>query len=150
MAEHREGFADDVGGKLLLIAGLVAIFGVLALILMPLGAAFAPPANPPAVTAAATPADASAAATAQAPPAEAAQPPAAGTTMSSEAAAPASEGAAAPAAPEGPPPFIAAFFPGIIMLVVALVLSGIAGLFLGYATARHEEEDASHAATLPH
>jgi hypothetical protein len=43
MAIHRETFSEDVGGKLLLLASMLAVFGVIALVLMPLGAAFAPP-----------------------------------------------------------------------------------------------------------
>lgn len=40
---HRETFSEDVGGKLLLLASMLAVFGAIALVLMPLGAAFAPP-----------------------------------------------------------------------------------------------------------
>lgn len=43
MMLHRESFSEDVGGKLLLLASMLAVFGVVALVLMPLGAAFAPP-----------------------------------------------------------------------------------------------------------
>lgn len=140
MAEHREGFADDVGGKLLLLAALLAIFGVIALVLMPLGAAFAPPPAAPVAEATASPAVAAPATTTAAPtdttatPAEVAVTPAEGTPAE---------------APAGPPPFIAAFFPGIIMLVVAAILGAIAGLFLGFATARAEEAGAAGVAN-PH
>ncbi len=43
MAVHRETLSEDVGGKLLLLASMLAVFGMIALVLMPLGAAFAPP-----------------------------------------------------------------------------------------------------------
>lgn len=43
MMLHRESLSEDVGGKLLLLASMLAVFGVVALVLMPLGAAFAPP-----------------------------------------------------------------------------------------------------------
>jgi hypothetical protein len=43
MTVHRETLSEDVGGKLLLLASMLALFGVIALVLMPLGAAFAPP-----------------------------------------------------------------------------------------------------------
>lgn len=43
MAVHRETLSEDVGGKLLLLASMLAVFGMIALLLMPLGAAFAPP-----------------------------------------------------------------------------------------------------------
>lgn len=43
MAVHRERLSEDVGGKLLLLASMLALFGVIALVLMPLGAMFAPP-----------------------------------------------------------------------------------------------------------
>ncbi len=129
MAEHHEGFADDVGGKLLLLAALLAIFGVIALVLMPLGAAFAPPPAAPVAEATASPAVAA--------PAVAAAAPADTTATSAGTAATPAE--AVPEAPAGPPPFIAAFFPGIIMLVVAAILGAIAGLFLGFATARADE-----------
>ena len=43
MVTHRETLSEDVGGKLLLLASMLALFGVIALVLMPLGAMFAPP-----------------------------------------------------------------------------------------------------------
>lgn len=137
MTEYHESFGEDVGGKLLLFASLLAVFGVVALILMPLGAAFAPPPSPPAAHATATP---DAAATATAPPAA----PSEGTTATTPAAP-----TPAAAAPAGPPAIVGALMPGIIMLVVAAVLGVIAGLFLGHAKARSE---AAHTpqATPPH
>jgi ABC-type glycerol-3-phosphate transport system permease component len=140
MAEHHEGFASDVGGKLLLISALLAIFGVIALVLMPLGAAFAPPPTPPAATASAPAAESAPAATDTA-------------VTTSEAAAPADSAAPAaaqPEAPKGPPPFIAAFFPGIILLIVSAVLGVISALLLGYAKAREDEAAATPTATAPH
>lgn len=125
MAEHRESLSEDVGGKLLLLASMLAVFGVLALVLMPLGAAFAPAGPPPAATSSATPA---------ATPAETPAP------ATDAAATPPADGAApAAVAPQGPPPVIGAIFPGLIMLVVAAILAGLSGLFLGYAKARSDE-----------
>jgi hypothetical protein len=136
MTIHRETFSEDVGGKLLLGASLLAVFGVIALILMPLGAAFAPSGPPPAVPAATAPAPTEG--TPAAPvAADSATPPA-------ESAAPAAE-----AAPAGPPPVIGAIFPGLIMLVVAAIIAALAGLLLGHAKARSEETQASDVAT-PH
>jgi hypothetical protein len=133
MAEHRETFGEDVGGKLLLLASMLAVFGIVALILMPLGTAFAPPPTPPAAADTATPGgDAGPAPTA-----------------------PANGDAATPAAPEpaaapaGPPAVVGALMPGIIMLVVAGVLAALAGLLLGHAKARAEEAGAPQA-TPPH
>lgn len=140
MAEHRETFSEDVGSKLLLLASMLAVFGVIALILMPLGAAFAPAGPPPAAAAPASPAAEGAAPAAIEPAAPATESPA----PSTEAAAPAAE-----TAPAGPPPVIGAIFPGLIMLIVAAVLAVLSGLLLGFAKARSEEANASGAAT-PH
>jgi len=52
MAEYHESFGEDVGSKLLMLAAFLVLFGVIALILLPLGTAFAP-APPPAPDAAA-------------------------------------------------------------------------------------------------
>jgi ABC-type glycerol-3-phosphate transport system permease component len=122
MAAHRESFAEDVGGKLLLLSSMLTVFAILALVLMPLGAAFAPPQTPPAAAAspAATP-DTPSPETTATPPASVTPP----TTV-----------------PEGPPPFVAAFMPGIIMLVIAAVIGILAGLLLGYSKARAEEAEA--------
>jgi hypothetical protein len=43
MVVHRERLSEDVGGKLLMLASILAVFGLIALVLMPLGAMFAPP-----------------------------------------------------------------------------------------------------------
>jgi ABC-type glycerol-3-phosphate transport system permease component len=134
MAEHRETFAEDVGSKLLLLASFLAVFGIIALVLMPLGAAFAPSGPTPAATTAA--------------PVEGAAP---------EAAAPATESTTAPAqgavapATAGPdlPPVIGAIFPGLIMLVAAAIIAVLSGLLLGYAKARSEETHTADPAT-PH
>ncbi len=128
MAVHRETFGEDVGGKLLLLASLLAVFGVLALILMPLGAAFAPPPTPPAAEATATP---GASAPAEATPADTAATPA---TPADAAASPAAQ-----AAPAAPPSIFGALVPGIVMLVVAAILAALAGLLLGHSKARSEE-----------
>lgn len=48
MMVHRETLSEDVGSKLLLLASMLAVFGVIALVLMPLGAMFAPPSPVPA------------------------------------------------------------------------------------------------------
>ena len=56
MAEYRESFGEDVGGKLLLFASILIVFGILALILLPIGSAFAPAPPPPEAGAAAAPA----------------------------------------------------------------------------------------------
>ena len=135
MTQHRETFSEDVGSKLLLLASMLAVFGIIALILMPLGAAFAPSGPPPAAVATAE--GAPAATDAAAPAAESPTP---------------AEGTAAPAAaaaPAGPPPVIGAIFPGLIMLVVAAILAGLSGLLLGYAKARSEETHSTDIAT-PH
>lgn len=42
MAEQREGFAVDVGSKLLFGAIMLMVFGVIALVLMPIGALLGP------------------------------------------------------------------------------------------------------------
>lgn len=116
MAEHRETFAEDVGGKLLLFATMMAVFGVIMLVLLPLGAALAPqPPAPPATV----------------------QTQSAPATPESPAPAPANESAAA--APAGPPPMVGAIMPGLFVLIGAAVLGAIAGLLLGHARARAEE-----------
>jgi len=142
MAEHRETFGEDVGGKLLLLASMLAVFGVIALVLMPLGAAFAPPPAPPAAAAAAAP-------SAEPPAADSSATPSVAPAESAPASATPAEGQAAAPVPEAPPPFISAFVPGIIMLVAAAVLAALAGLLLGHAKARSEEVDTTHVAT-PH
>ena len=48
MTAHRETLSEDVGSKLLLLAAMLAVFGVTALVLMLLGAMFAPPSPVPA------------------------------------------------------------------------------------------------------
>lgn len=134
MAEHRESFSEDVGSKLLMLASFLAVFGIIALILMPLGAAFAPSGPPPATTAAA--------------PVEGAAPE--GGAPAPETAVAPVEGAAAPAAAgPGLPPVIGAIFPGLIMLVVAAIIGALSGLLLGHAKARAEEAHASDTAP-PH
>lgn len=134
MAEHRETFSEDVGSKLLMLASFLAIFGIIALILMPLGAAFAPSGPPPAVETVA--------------PAEGAAPEAA--VPATESTPAPTEGAAAPAAAgPGLPPVIGAIFPGLIMLVAAAIIAGLSGLLLGYAKARAEEAHTTAPAT-PH
>lgn len=140
MTIHRESFSEDVGGKLLLGASMLAVFGVVALILMPLGAAFAPSGPPSAAPAATAPATTDGAPTAS----EAAAPAAEPAPAPAEGAAPAAD-----AAPAGPPPVIGAIFPGLIMLVVAAILAALSGLLLGHARARSEETHASDTAT-PH
>jgi hypothetical protein len=138
MTIHRETFSEDVGSKLLLLASMLAVFGVIALILMPLGAAFAPAGPAPAAaTAPASPA------------AEGAVPATEATAPTTESPAPSTEAAAAAAAPAGPPPVIGAIFPGLIMLVVAAILAALSGLLLGHAKARAEEAQATDPAT-PH
>lgn len=132
MAEHRETFAEDVGGKLLLLASMLAVFGVIALVLMPLGTALAPQ-----------------------PPTEMATVQAEGTSAPAEATAPAAEAPPAPAgdataaAPAGPPSVAGAIMPGLFMLIGAAVLAALAGLFLGYAKARAEEPHTADP-TTPH
>lgn len=42
MAEEREGFAVDVGGKLLFGAMMLVVFGVIALVLMPIASLLGP------------------------------------------------------------------------------------------------------------
>lgn len=88
MAEHPEPFSVDVGSKLLLGAILLSVFGVLALILLPVATAFAPATEPDA----------------------------------------------------GLGRIIGAVFPGIGLLLVALVLGVIAGILLGYAHNKYPRE----------
>lgn len=44
--EGREPFSINVGGKLLFFSMILCVFGVLALVLLPLGTMFTPPAPP--------------------------------------------------------------------------------------------------------
>ena len=53
--EGREPFSINVGGKLLFFSMILCVFGVLALVLLPLGTMLAPPAPPPAEGAAPAP-----------------------------------------------------------------------------------------------
>lgn len=86
--DGREPFSRNVGSKLLFLAYMLIVFGVIALVLMPVGAMFAPP--------------------------------------------------PAPGAEPGPG-IVGAFMPGIILLVVAAVVTVVAGLLLGYDRARNEQ-----------